>query len=300
MHDPDPSALDARFGVPGRVSFHDVNGIAVVEITHAAASARIAMQGAQLMTWAPTGMEPVIWLSPRARLAPGVAIRGGVPVCWPWFGPHASEPSLPSHGFARTAPWELLQVEPAPQSTELLFRLSPGDVPGAPWPQAAELQLRLAIGAGLEMELVTRNRGDRPLTIGQALHTYFGVGDVRRVRIEGLDGCPYIDKVAGGRRGIQRGAVTIDGEVDRIYLDATADCVIDDPVLARRIRIAKRGSRSTVVWNPWADKAAKMGDVGENGYLHMVCVESGNVADDVVTVAPGSVHRLWVGYSVEG
>jgi glucose-6-phosphate 1-epimerase len=299
MHKAVP-ALNARFGIPGRVSFRAINDIAVVDIANDAATASIAMQGAHLMTWAPQGMPPVIWLSPRARIAPGMPIRGGIPICWPWFGPHAGEPSLPSHGFARVAPWELLQVDPTPEVTQLRFRLDSDAAERVPWPHAAELELCMAIGTQLEMELVTRNPGREPIAIGQALHAYFGVGDVQQVRIEGLDGCPYIDKVDGGRCGIQAGAVAIDGEVDRIYLDATADCIIDDPAMGRRIRIEKRGSHSTVVWNPWADKAAGMGDLGENSYLHMVCVESGNVADDIVTVAPGSAHHLWVSYSIEG
>ena len=197
-------------------------------------------------------------------------------------------------------PWELLHVRPlSEQSTQLLFRLVPDATTRVQWPHATEVELRMTIGVRLEMELVTRNTGSEPVTVGQALHTYFEVGDVRQVRIEGLDGCPYLDKVDGGQRRVQDGPVTIDREVDRIYLDSTADCIIDDPVMARRIRIHKRGSRSTVVWNPWAAKAAQMGDLGEKGYLHMVCVESGNVADDVVTVAPDSAHHLWVSYSVE-
>jgi len=299
VHEREASDLNGRFGIPGELAFRAVNGVVVADVSHAAATASIALQGAHLMHWAPSGMAPVVWLSPQARLAPGTPIRGGVPVCWPWFGPHAGGSSFPSHGFARTASWELAQADPAPQALQLLFRLVPDPAVRPWWPHATALELRMVIGARLEMELVTRNQGDGPVAVSQALHTYFGVGDVRRVRIEGLDGCPYIDKVDGGRRGMQHGALTIRGETDRIYLDAVADCVIDDPVLARRIRVEKRGSRSTVVWNPWADKAAAMGDLGENGYLHMVCVESGNVADDTVILAPGSAHRLWTGCSVE-
>jgi D-hexose-6-phosphate mutarotase len=299
MHAVDIPELNARFAIPGQVSFRTVNGMTVVEIANATATASLAMQGAHLLHWTPRGMSPVIWLSPQARFAPGTPIRGGVPICWPWFGPPAGGSGLPSHGFARISPWELLEVRPSPEVTHLAFRLAPSAGAQAQWPPTAVPELHMTIGARLEMELVTSNTGSKAITIGQALHAYFVVGDVRQVRIEGLDGCPYIDKVDGGRRGIQDGTLIIGRETDRIYLDATVDCIIDDPVLTRRIRIGKHGSRSTVVWNPWADKAASMGDLGENNYLRMVCVEAANVADDLVTVAPDSSCRLGVVCSVE-
>ena len=157
----------------------------------------------------------------------------------------------------------------------------------------------MVVGAALEIELVTRNLSNNAITIGDALHTYFEVSDVRKLSIHGLEACPYLDKVDGSKRKQQSGPVTISAEVDRIYLDSTADCSIDDPGFKRRLRISKRGSRSTVVWNPWIEKATKMGDLGENGYLNMICVESTNAADDVVTIAPAGEHRLWVRYSVE-
>lgn len=299
MHAAHIPGLNAHFAIPDRVSFRAINGMAVVEIANDVATASLALQGAQLLHWTPRGMSPVIWLSPQAGFVPGSAIRGGVPICWPWFGPPAGGAGLPSHGFARISPWELLEVRPSSKATHLAFRLAPGSGAQAQWPPTAVPELRVTIGTRLEMELVTGNVGSKPVTIAQALHAYFAVGDVRQVRIEGLDGCPYIDKVDGGRRGIQDGTLTIGRETDRIYLDAKADCIIDDPVLARRIRIEKYGSRSTVVWNPWAEKAASMGDLGENNHLRMVCVEAANVADDVVTVAPDSAHRLGVCYSVE-
>ena len=157
----------------------------------------------------------------------------------------------------------------------------------------------VTVGRTLALDLVTRNTGKEPIVIGDALHTYFEVSDIRNVTIRGLEDCPYIDKMDNGSRKRQEGPVTIGAETDRIYLDSTADCLIEDPGLKRRIRIAKRGSRSTVVWNPWIEKAAKMGDFGENGYLNMVCVESANAAEDVVTVAPGGAHSLQVVYGVE-
>ncbi|MBI3778899.1 MAG: D-hexose-6-phosphate mutarotase [Gammaproteobacteria bacterium] len=297
----DFSALNARFGLSGRVIFREgPGGLAVAEVTNSQGSASIALQGAHLMTWTPRGHKPVIWLSRAARFAPGKSIRGGVPICWPWFGPHASNAALPAHGFARTVPWEVIGAQSlADGATRLDFRLIQNEATHAQWPHATLVECRITVGAALEIDLVTRNADRSAITIGDALHTYFQVSDVRRVTIRGLEGCPYLDKVDGGRRKQQSGAVTISAETDRIYLESSADCVIDDPGFRRRIRIRKRGSRSSVVWNPWIEKSVKMGDFGENGYLDMVCVESTNAADDVVTIAPGGEHHLWVRYEVE-
>ncbi|HYE36360.1 D-hexose-6-phosphate mutarotase [Methylocaldum sp.] len=297
----DISVLDKRFGIAGEVVFKEgPSGLGVVEISNGLAMASIALQGAHLMSWAPHREELVIWLSPKAKFGPGEAIRGGVPVCWPWFGPHRSESAFPAHGFARTVPWEVIEVQALEDgSTRLGFRLIQNDETHAQWPHSTPLALYMTIGTALEMELVTHNLGLAPVTIGEALHTYFQVSDIRRIAIHGLKGCLYIDKTDDGRLKQQSGPVTFDGETDRIYLESTADCLIDDPGLSRRIRIAKRGSRSTVVWNPWAERAEALGDFGENGYLGMVCVESANAADDVVTIAPGGTHRLWVRYTVE-
>ena len=297
----DIPALNARYGIPGEVGLTEqAGGMIVVEVSNPHAEASIALQGAHLMTWTPRGAHPVIWLSEDAKLVPGKSIRGGVPVCWPWFGPHASEPTFPGHGFARTVPWELAETGRLVNgASRLVFRILQNDATRVQWPHPSELELHVVVGPTLEIELVTRNTGDAPFTVGGALHTYFEVGDVRRARVHGLDGCPYIDRVDGGARKRQSGPVTIAGEVDRIYLESTADCVIEDPMLERRIRIAKRGSTSSVVWNPWIEKAAKMGDLGRDGYLRMLCVESTNADADVVDIAPGAEHRLWVRYSVE-
>ncbi len=297
----DISALNARYGIPGQLGVQAGAGqLAVVKVANVRATATIALQGAQVVHWSPVGQHPVIWLSGAARFASGKSIRGGIPLCWPWFGPHPTEPAFPAHGFARTSPWEILETQAlADGATRIALRLTHTDATRALWPHAAELECHVTVAAALEIDLVTRNTGSESITIGEALHTYFEVSDVRRVRIEGLEECHYLDKVDGGRRRQQAGPVTFVAETDRIYLDTVADCLIDDPGLARRIRIRKRGSRSTVVWNPWIEKAARMGDLGEDGYLHMVCVETANAADDVVTIPPGAEHHLAVRYELE-
>ena len=295
------SVLNADFAIPGQLIFKETSpGFAVAEVFNGLATATISLQGAQLLAWMPRGQSPVIWLSSAARFLPGKSVRGGVPVCWPWFGPHASDASLPAHGFARTVPWDVIGTRALPDgATRIDFRLVKSDVTRALWQHSSQLECRITVGTALEFDLVTRNTDRVAVTIGDALHTYFQVNDVRQVKIHGLENCSYLDKMDDGRRKQQAGPVTIAAETDRIYLDAGADCLIDDPGLKRRLRVRKRGSRSTVVWNPWIEKSSRLGDFGENGYLNMVCVESANAADDVVTIAPGGEHHLWVRYEVE-
>ncbi|QKE39534.1 D-hexose-6-phosphate mutarotase [Ferrovum myxofaciens] len=292
--------LNHRHGIPNQVSFcQDSNGFIHVDVNNPWASARIALQGAQLTSWVPKGEEPVIWLSKEASFLKGKSIRGGAPVCWPWFGPHESQGDFPAHGFARTALWEILRVETQTDgTTQLTFLLPETAFPKNQWPYATTLKSHITIGSHLEVDLVTHNLGSQPIIIGQALHTYFRVEDVRTVRLLGLEECIYLDKVEGGDRKVQKGSVNFTQETDRIYLGATQDILIEDPLMKRQIRITKNGSASTVVWNPWIEKSAKLGDMGEEGYLHMVCVENANAAEDVITLAPGAEHHLWVRYSI--
>lgn len=297
----DIAALSEEYGIPRRVIFNAGNGgLPFAELVNERGRAVVALQGGQLLSWVPQGEDEVIWLSQAAKFAAGKSIRGGAPVCWPWFGPHPQEDSFPAHGFARTAPWQVLAAEAACQDTTTLsLRLVQGEAVRQFWPYATELEIHFHLGEQLGIELVTRNTGTAPISISEALHTYFNIGDIREISVHGLDNCEYLDKVDGYARKRQRGSVAFGGEIDRIYVDTADDCLINDPRLNRRIRISKQGSRSTVVWNPWDEKAAKMGDLGGDGYLKMVCVESGNAADNKVSIAPGAEHRLAVGYRLE-
>ncbi len=297
----DLADLNARFAIQNALVFKPgPGGLPVAEVENEAASALIALQGAQLLRWNPHAEQPVIWLSASASFIPGKSIRGGVPVCWPWFGAHSSEVGFPAHGYARTVPWEVLASEPlSPVKTRLVLGLVETDATRAWWPYDTPVECHITVGEALELELVTRNAGSEPVTLGEALHTYFQVGDVARVQVLGLEDGEYLDKVDGFRRKTQSGPVVISGEVDRVYVNSRSACVISDPVLQRRILIDKRGSDTTVVWNPWIEKAEKMGDMGDAGYRQMLCVESGNAADNLVEIAPGDQHRLWVSYRVE-
>jgi D-hexose-6-phosphate mutarotase len=292
-----------QFGIEGKLCFHeDASGLVVAKIDNALASASLCLQGAHLMSWQPKGqVVPVVWLSRDAKLVEGKSIRGGAPVCWPWFGPHATESSFPGHGFARTVPWRVIESGSEPNgATRLTLRLAQSEKTRAQWAHDCSVDLTVIVGETLRMELVTENRGSTDFLIGEALHTYFQIGDIGSVRVSGLDGCAYWDKVGGSNLRTQQGDIAFSGETDRVYVNTGAECVIHDDRLKRRIRIAKSGSLSTVVWTPWAEKAAKMGDMGQpDGWREMVCVESANAIDNLVKVAPGARHALIVEYRAE-
>ena len=293
--------LNQRFAIGNHVQFKEItDGMIIAEVANQHAIANIALQGAHIATFQPRGEEPVIWLSPHAKFAPGKSIRGGVPICWPWFGPHKTDSKLPGHGFARTVPWEVFETKALPDgSTFLRFGLIESDVTRTQWPYPSTVQLDVTVGRALRVELVTHNAGGAAFELGEALHTYFQISDVAKTTIRGLDNCAYLDKVQDFARFTQQDGIVIDSEVDRVYINTAADCVIEDKGLKRAIRIAKQGSMSTVVWNPWTEKADKMGDFGEEGHRGMVCVESGNMMDNVVVLAPGEMHKLVAVYSVE-
>lgn len=312
--------LNRQFGIDGQLDFREdtpvkgtppdarpaggpgaAGGLIVAEIRNRQASASLCLQGAHLMNWKPHGQTvPVIWLSRDARLAAGKSIRGGVPVCWPWFGAHASEAGFPGHGYARTVPWQVVESGVEPDgATRLTLRLVQSGQTHAQWPHACTLDLTVVVGETLRIELCTQNTGTDDFVIGEALHTYFRIGDIGAVRITGLDGCDYWDKVGGSVLRRQAGVIAFSGETDRVYINSAAECVIEDDRLGRRIHIAKSGSLATVVWTPWTEKAGRMGDLGQpDGWREMVCVESANALENVVHVAAGSRHTLIAEYSV--
>ncbi len=293
--------LNARFALSDQLRFRaHTDGVLLADIRNRHATAEIALQGAQVLQYQPAGAAPVLWLSTAARCLPGKTIRGGIPVCWPWFGPHP-DAGKPAHGYVRAAPWEVRHSATTDAITQLVLGLPLRPEYTTLFPHAADLdvELTVSVGAQLRVALTTRNTGTVGVPLSQALHTYFTVSDIAAVQVLGLAGCEYIDKVDGGLRKLQQGPIGINGEVDRIYLLTDADSVIDDPGLRRRIRIAHEGSHSTVVWNPWIEKATKMGDLGPDGYRHMLCVENTNAADDARQLAPGDEHTLTAIIGVE-
>jgi D-hexose-6-phosphate mutarotase len=291
--------LNQQHAIDGHIVFTNGRGdLPKAVISNASAEAEIYLHGGHITAFQPrTAEQPVLWMSDNALFRSDKAIRGGIPVCWPWFGPHPDDASQPQHGFARISPWSVNSTATLDDgNTQLRLQMDTDTGTCASWPYSVELELCITVGTQLQVELISRNRGTQTVTIGGALHSYFNIGAIDRVTLEGLHGCDYLDQLDQHRRKRQNGPISIDAEVDRIYLDSADESegkyVLTDPVFARRIRIARQGSRSTVVWNPWIDKAKRMADFPDAGYRTMLCVETCNTHDDVRRLAPDSEHRL--------
>jgi len=269
-------------------------GLPRYEITTPLAEAHIYLHGAHVAQFAPAGESPVLFMSAQSWFRPGKPIRGGVPVIFPWFGPRQGDASAPAHGFARTRSWAAESISQQPDgAVTVTLRLEPDEETRALWgePNDWVLRHRITVGAALTMELEIENRGGMPFRCEEALHTYFAVSDVQNVAVHGLKNTEYYDKADGMQRKRQgNDAIRFTAETDRTYVNTAAACVIDDPGLRRRIVIEKAASDSTIVWNPWIAKAKAMQDFGDDEWPRMVCVETGNVADNALEIGPGARH----------
>ena len=293
--------LNQNWGIDGQLLFmRGTNDMPIVAINNDLGQAKIALQGAHIMHFQPVGEQPMIWMSEDAQFKPGKSLRGGIPICWPWFGAHTVDSSFPAHGFARVANWQPIASEALVDGrTSIYLELIHNDASRKMCGHGLSLQLQVIVGATLELVLKTTNNGEIPFTLSQAMHTYFQVGDVRKVHIEGLNGCAYLDKVEGFKRKSQDGSVYIKEETDRIYVGVKESIRLIDSSLKRAIVIQHQGGGSMVVWNPWVEVAEKMGDLGSDGYLRMLCVETANAAEHQVVLAAGESHIMTSIYAVE-
>lgn len=271
-------------------------GLPMLRVDTPVATGEVYLHGAHVSAWTPAGHDPVIWMSRASTFAPGRPIRGGVPICFPWFGGGREPGMAPAHGFARIADWTLAAAEDVDGVVTLALRLTDADVAGLPgvqaWPHAFEATYTVTFGPELGLELSVRNTGAREYSFEEALHTYLHVRDVTAVTVEGLDGARYLDKTPGAGTGlvVQSGPVTFTGETDRVYRSTGTATVVEPGV--RTITVTKEGSANTVVWNPWTAKAAAMPDYDDAEWPTMVCVETANALDDAVSLAPGDSHTM--------
>ncbi|HEY4960914.1 MAG TPA: D-hexose-6-phosphate mutarotase [Terriglobales bacterium] len=285
--------LERRFGIP-RIAqvVAGYGGLPKVRITSPAAGGEMYLHGAHVTSWRPAPAEEVLFLSSKSRWQDGIAIRGGVPICFPWFGDKAGDPKAPAHGFVRTKSWQLDSI--AHSGDAVTVSMSTGSEEGTMqwWPYDFRLNYHVTFGAELSLELEVHNIGTAPFHFEEALHAYHRVGDVRVARVKGLDGVHYLDKADKYREKVQQGEVVIASETDRVYLSTPGSLELHDPALRRRVSVAKENSLTTVVWNPWADKAKEMVDLGDNEWTRMLCIETSNVLGYAVEVAPGQKHRM--------
>ncbi len=281
--------------LPDFVSLEEIApGCPILKIRSSRANADISLYGGQVLSFRPVHTEQdVLFLSRRAMFRNGTAIRGGIPICWPWFGNDPENRNRPSHGFARTSNWRLAEIRSEPDSSVILsLHLNDTQESLAVWPAAFRLELNISVSTELKLELVSRNESSVPMMITQALHSYFRVSAAEKTEIIGLEGCEYIDKLDQGRVKYQKAVLYPKGGFDRIYSISNSAVTISDSGFRRRIEVKSSGSRSIVAWNPWKEKSGAIRDLKNADYQHFVCLETANAGHDSVSILPGQCHRL--------
>jgi glucose-6-phosphate 1-epimerase len=284
---------DHRSEIPGIASVIEGNGgLQKVRITAPAAEGEMYLHGAHVTSWKPAGREEVLFLSSQSRWENGHAIRGGIPICFPWFADKVDDPNAPAHGFVRTKAWRLESITQVENGVAVSMFTESDEDTRRWWPAEFHLAYRVTFGSDLLLELVVTNTGTRSLRFEEALHAYYRVGNVLNARVSGLDAINYIDKTDSNRRKVQHGEIAIVSETDRVYLNTTEAIELEDPFLRRRIRVTKENSSTTVVWNPWVQKAHSLSDLADDEWMQMICIETSNVSDFAVDLASDQQHKM--------
>jgi glucose-6-phosphate 1-epimerase len=287
------SDLNRRFAIPGIAKIVDGRGgLPSIRVTAPRASGEIYLHGAHVTAWQPTGAEEVLYVSSKSKWQDGAAIRGGVPVCFPWFSTRAEDPRSPAHGLVRTKSWQLEGITHADHDVTVALSTSADETTRKTWFGDFHLLFCATFGEQLRLELIVTNHGTSSFRFEEALHSYFRAGNVAAAKLRGLNSVVYVDKTDAQREKHQHGDVVLSAETDRIYRNTLATVEIEDPAARRRILVAKEDSRDTVVWNPWSEKGKTMSDLGVDEWRHFVCVETSNVGDHAVTLAPAQAHTM--------
>ncbi|MEL6437799.1 MAG: D-hexose-6-phosphate mutarotase [Cyanobacteria bacterium J06621_8] len=293
--------LNADYGIVNQVKFSEGGGgFPLVEVSNKFAQATISLYAGHILSFKPVGQaEDAIFVSSKVNYQAGKAIRGGAPICWPWFGPDPEGKGRPNHGFARNSFWQMREVvTTAEGAIQIVLGLVDTPETRAIWDYSFDLAIAITVGQVLTVDLITHNTGSQKFSITQALHTYFKIGDIDQVTVLGLKDCDYLDKVDGGQQKTQTEEVTFSGECDRIYLEVPPELVIDDPALNRKIKVTAKNSTTAIVWNPAAKIAEAMADMGDLDYQHFVCVETANAAQEIIEIAPGDRYIMSAQYAV--
>jgi glucose-6-phosphate 1-epimerase len=287
-------ALNRRFGISGVAQVVSGNGgLPKILVTTPAASAEIYLHGAQVTAWRPAGAEEVIFVSEKSHWEDGHPIRGGIPICFPWFRAKTDDHKAPAHGVVRTREWRLESIAAEENGSVSVACSTESDESTRPWwPHEFHIVHRVAVGKTLGLELTTRNTGATPFRFEEALHTYFRVGLAQHVRVRGLDQVKYLDNTDGNREKVQSGDVILAAPTDNAYLNTHGALELIDPTLKRTIRTEKENSATTVVWNPWQQGAASISDLGEDEWQRMTCVEASNILGMAVSLTPGQEHTM--------
>jgi glucose-6-phosphate 1-epimerase len=292
-------ALNSRLSIAGVAEVVAGNGgLPMVRITGPAAAAEIYLQGAQVTSWRAQNGGDALFVSDRSKWEDGRAIRGGIPVCFPWFRAKADDPAAPAHGFARTREWRLESLQATKDKVVVALSTESDDATRRWWPYEFRLGLVITVGASLHLQLTGKNAGAVPFRFEEALHTYFRVSDVQNVRVRGLDQVKYLDNVDRNREKTQTGDVIFTAKTDNAYLKAHGAADLIDAA-GRTLRTEKTNSATTVVWNPWQDGAASLSDLGADEWRNFACVEASNILESAIELAPGQEHCMEANILIE-
>lgn len=285
--------LDLRFGIPGVAKVCEGNGaMPRVQISSPLCEGEIYLHGAQVTSWKPVNADEVLFLSTKSRWQEGQAIRGGIPICFPWFRAKENDPHAPAHGFVRTKAWHLASIIETGSGVVVNLFTESDNSTQRWWPGEFRLALSATFGSVLTLELICTNTGTTPLSFEEALHTYNRVADVQNVRVHGLDAVRFLDNTDSNREKVQHGDLTIVAQTDNAYLDTQDSVDVVDPDMRRRIQLKKVNSLTTVVWNPWREGAAALHDLGDGEWTRFACAEASNILEANVKLAPGQEHRM--------
>lgn len=289
----DETELDRRFGIPevARVC-KGAGGLARVEITSPLAHGEMYLHGAHVTSWRPAGGDEVLLLSTKSRWEEGQAIRGGIPICFPWFRGKADDPQAPAHGFVRTRSWQLHSIVENSAGVAVTMFIESDEQTRRWWAGEFRLVHRVTFGSELRLELICINTGKTRLHFEEALHTYNRVAEVKNVRLQGLDGIRFLDNTDSNKEKTQAGDVTIASQTDNAFMNTQNAVDLLDSEMGRRIRLLKSNSSTTVVWNPWQEGASKLRDLGEGEWKQFLCVEASNIMGSAVPLAPGQEHTM--------
>jgi glucose-6-phosphate 1-epimerase len=292
--------LDRQLGITGVARVSEGNsGLARVQITGIFAEGEVYLHGAHVTSWKPAGNDELLFISTKSRWEEGQAIRGGIPICFPWFRAKSDDPHAPAHGFARTTMWQLESIVENENGVAVTMFTQSGEHTRKWWSGEFRLVHRVTFGSELRLEFVCMNTGTTPFRFEEALHTYNRISNIEDARLQGLDGVSYLDNTESNKEKTQRGEVIIASPTDSAYCNTQNEVDLLDPNKKRRIRLRKEHSLSTVVWNPWSEGAARLQDLGDGEWRQFLCVEASNILDAAINLAPGQEHRMAAVLTVE-
>jgi len=289
---PNIDELDEKFSIEGEIGFAELeNDLIFMTVSNKYAGADICLYGAHVTSFRPHNTMEILYLSPDSNFEAGKPIRGGIPVCFPWFGPHKTDPEKPLHGFGRLMYWDVSEAKSLPSGDTLvkLFLHSDAETK-AYWPFDFIAEMTIVVGRTLTATLNVFNSSSGSFEYSCALHSYFFLSSVGNISIEGLQGVNYYDQLQNLNLLQEEEFLEIDHALTRHYLDTETPCVIDDPVFRRRINVGKSGSRVTTVWNPGEEACEKIADLPDDAFESFVCIEAVNAFNHSVVLAPGESH----------